>query len=361
MPLIQPTMLLRILALSSLVASADGATHYTCIDDEVAGELMGETGVVCAPKCKDGTSECPTDVPDGTTAQPQCMLTDVDKVGYCGLLCDVDTQCPSGGVCWHASPVKAGLCVHPLSFTEWSRLDSKRKKLDVSLPAAGATGQSPQSSRLAKASEALLKLKQRFGIADGDADILTVQEMISAARSIDVAAISSVASQPQSAAQTLPPPSSPAARGKPGADMDSVLGPWKHDISYLAGNVQQGIPGLQREISDTVWNVEHLQNPGVAYGLLRGVILIALVYVVSGSAIKYHSMGARGIEMIPHQGFWMEYPNLVLDGVSYAKILVSGLMGQQSVRTFSGGGGGGFQGGRNHCERDNLGNFEPTL
>lgn len=360
---------MRLALIGTLLAVAAGASHYTCIDDEVAGELMGETGVVCSPKCASGTLDCPTDVPDGTTAQPQCMLTDVDKVGYCGLLCQVDTQCPSGGVCWRASSTKAGLCVHPLSFQEWSRLAPKRKKLEPSLPAAGASG-SAKGFRLAKANEALLNLKQRFGIADGDADILVVQEMILAARAIDVANAGTASSgapaslpQPQPQVQTLSAvQSAPAAPATP-AQQDSVLGPWSKDISYFAGNVQQGIPGLQREIHDTVWNVEHLQQRGVASELLRSIVLVGLLYLAVGSAIKYQSMGARGIDMIPHLGFWMDFPGLVKDGVGYAQYLVLDMMGKDQRSTIIGGQSGGmasFQP-KSSSERDSFGNFEPSL
>ena len=27
---------------------------------------------------------------------------------------------------------------------------------------------------------------------------------------------------------------------------------------------------------------------------------------------------SRGLQLIPHLGFWMDYPNLVMDGVKYA-------------------------------------------
>merc|ERR1712232_1497650 len=103
----------------------------------------------------------------------------------------------------------------------------------------------------------------------------------------------------------------PAAAAQP----ESVLGPWKHDIGYFAGNLQQGLPGLSREVSDTVWNIENIQHPGTASMLLRSVVLFGLVYLVAGSVVKYQTMGARGLDMIPHVGFWMEYPQLVMDGV----------------------------------------------
>merc|ERR1719436_77616 len=53
------------------------STHYEkppCQSDEASAQVQGAGGVVCAPHCDDG--ECPTDVPAGATAKPQCALQD---------------------------------------------------------------------------------------------------------------------------------------------------------------------------------------------------------------------------------------------------------------------------------------------
>merc|ERR1719436_54903 len=53
------------------------APHYEkppCQSDEESVQIQGFQGVTCSPKCQ-GTS-CPTDVPPGTKAAPQCVLQD---------------------------------------------------------------------------------------------------------------------------------------------------------------------------------------------------------------------------------------------------------------------------------------------
>merc|ERR1712039_971923 len=67
--------------------SPSGSTHYEkppCRSDEVDVSIQGFDGETCTPKCTN--SACPTDVPEGTTATPQCVLQDSssgDK--YCAL------------------------------------------------------------------------------------------------------------------------------------------------------------------------------------------------------------------------------------------------------------------------------------
>merc|ERR1711862_1024093 len=91
-----------------------------------------------------------------------------------------------------------------------------------------------------------------------------------------------------------------------------------------------------------MWNVEHIYHRNAASALLRGIIWIALAYVGIGSFFKYQS-GAQGLDMIPHVSFWMEYPAMVSDGVTYSKILL-GLQASGAPDILSGGvnrGGGG--------------------
>jgi len=86
-------------------------SHYEkppCQSDEVDVQVQGFQGAICAPKCS-GTS-CPTDVPAGTTAKPQCVLQDSssgDK--YCALTCFLG-GCPAGSTCRHSGLV--GLCMY---------------------------------------------------------------------------------------------------------------------------------------------------------------------------------------------------------------------------------------------------------
>ena len=60
------------------VSSFANQTHYGnpadgCEADETAVQVTGLPGDFCAPDC--AKAPCPTDVPPGVTATPQCALT----------------------------------------------------------------------------------------------------------------------------------------------------------------------------------------------------------------------------------------------------------------------------------------------
>jgi hypothetical protein len=75
---------------------------------------------MCAPSCL--TSACPSDVPAGTTAHPQCALQNPSgTMKLCALICDpsdtfssqcgpatcaVDAQQPTIGICTYAAAGK---------------------------------------------------------------------------------------------------------------------------------------------------------------------------------------------------------------------------------------------------------------
>jgi len=93
---------------------APAASHYEkppCADDEVQASVEGAGGDVCAPECSD--SACPTDVPEGTKARPQCMLQDgASGKKYCALMCILPGSCPPGAKCARVQgPI--GICVYP--------------------------------------------------------------------------------------------------------------------------------------------------------------------------------------------------------------------------------------------------------
>ena len=79
------------------VAVATNPTHYGnpstgCESDEVAVRVSGLSGDFCSPKC-DSQGTCPSDVPKGDTATPQCALRTTTGDKYCGLICQADSDC----------------------------------------------------------------------------------------------------------------------------------------------------------------------------------------------------------------------------------------------------------------------------
>lgn len=309
---------------------AAGASHYSCEDgagDAAKGEVQGETGIICGPRCADGTFQCPTDVPPGTSAQPQCMLQDADQTPYCGLLCQVDSQCPSGASCRKVTgSIEVSVCIHPLSFDQWAKTSGSRRKFTVGWPVKA--GSQASGFQIARAYSALQSLKRRYSIADGDSDVLVVKELLSAASSAGAAASTAAAAAgPPAALDGVHVSAAAPSKGwAPSA--------WEHDLAVFGGNMARGLPGVEKEIHDTIWNVEHIENRGVATMLLRSVIMIAVVYLVGGAVYKNQTYGSSGVDAIPHIGFWKEYPQLVLDGVQYATGFGRQFMGKGSTSDF---------------------------
>ena len=106
--------------------SPPAGTHYGdpkkgCLSDEVEISIQGVQGDFCTPKCT-LVKACPTDVPAGVTAQPQCALQDAgsgDK--YCALICSpslpildqkaADAQCGTNASC-KSVQMGIGVCTY---------------------------------------------------------------------------------------------------------------------------------------------------------------------------------------------------------------------------------------------------------
>merc|ERR1711970_1008745 len=74
-------------------------------------QIQGVSGAVCSPACTLGIF-CPSDVPTGVTAAPQCALQDSSSgKKYCALICSPssnDDQCGTNASCKSIQSV--GIC-----------------------------------------------------------------------------------------------------------------------------------------------------------------------------------------------------------------------------------------------------------
>ena len=74
-----------------------------CKDGSEAVQITGLSGSFCSPPCS-SSSPCPTDVPDGATAQPKCVLETAGSPtpSQCALICKpgaLANQCPDKASC----------------------------------------------------------------------------------------------------------------------------------------------------------------------------------------------------------------------------------------------------------------------
>eukprot|EP00467_Chlorarachnion_reptans_P026206 CAMPEP_0114525276 /NCGR_PEP_ID=MMETSP0109-20121206/22328_1 /TAXON_ID=29199 /ORGANISM="Chlorarachnion reptans, Strain CCCM449" /LENGTH=133 /DNA_ID=CAMNT_0001706827 /DNA_START=15 /DNA_END=416 /DNA_ORIENTATION=- len=97
---------------------ANATTHYGdpkqgCMSDEIAVQIQGVAGDFCTPACS-LIKACPTDVPTGVKATPQCALQASQGGKYCALICNPsnknDDQCGTNASCKAISGV--GICTY---------------------------------------------------------------------------------------------------------------------------------------------------------------------------------------------------------------------------------------------------------
>lgn len=108
-------MLMKAASFAACFALALAQSHYEkppCRSDEKLFQISGTKGYVCAPSCKKG-SKCPSDMPKGVTAKPECALSDPLSNKYCVLECASDKECDQegGATCDLIQPPK-GVCVY---------------------------------------------------------------------------------------------------------------------------------------------------------------------------------------------------------------------------------------------------------
>merc|ERR1719440_742217 len=147
-----------------------GKTHYGnpadgCEPDEQAVRVQGLAGTFCSPDCK--SAACPTDVPAGVTAHPQCALQSTSGDKKCALICSPstdeaslragDAQCGKAtcqpiqgvGICTYGagpSPRRLPLATAtspPPSSAPWASASASANASLASAPASSASALTP--------------------------------------------------------------------------------------------------------------------------------------------------------------------------------------------------------------------------
>jgi len=118
-----------------------GKTHYEkppCRSDEHDVRVQGLPGHFCSPSCGLFTS-CPSDVPSGVTARPQCALRGPSGQS-CALICNPsadDAQCGEGT----CQPIQGmGICTYADGSTQKSGIVSTFDKETVEKPLCSIWG-----------------------------------------------------------------------------------------------------------------------------------------------------------------------------------------------------------------------------
>ncbi|CAK9095763.1 unnamed protein product [Durusdinium trenchii] len=119
------------------VAIAANPTHYGdpktgCESDEQAVRVQGLSGDFCSPQCSSSGS-CPSDVPKGDSATPECALRTTTGDKYCALICQSDSDCGTGscqkimgvGLCTYDATKKIGMETTMTQASSWTGLGTE--------------------------------------------------------------------------------------------------------------------------------------------------------------------------------------------------------------------------------------------
>jgi hypothetical protein len=100
---------------------------------------------------------------------------------------------------------------------------------------------------------------------------------------------------------------------------DASITPIERGVDGMIHNALHPVEFLGKEYKGASWDFRHITKPDSAYGLLRGLVIIMLLYFIIGFIIMAKYYKADGPDRIPHSQFWLAYPSLVMDVVNYAR------------------------------------------
>lgn len=98
---------------------------------------------------------------------------------------------------------------------------------------------------------------------------------------------------------------------------DQSISPLEKGADGLIHSVFHPIDTAGTNIAGLAWDVKHITQAHSAFIILRGLIIFFCIYIIIGAIIMAKYYNADGIDRIPHLGFWMAYPGLVVDGIAY--------------------------------------------
>jgi hypothetical protein len=131
-------------------------------------------------------------------------------------------------------------------------------------------------------------------------------------------------------------------------------------VSGMEQGVDTAVHAVFHPFDDTAhqmkslkFDINHLGWEDSGWGLLKGFLVLVTLYVVIGVIVMKKVYNANGIESLPHLSFWMSYPGLVMDGVSFVmdKLGLSSATPYNSLATVVNKGG--------NPARDTFSQFEP--
>jgi len=119
-----------------------------------------------------------------------------------------------------------------------------------------------------------------------------------------------------------------------------------HNILHPVSSLSQGTYGA-------IWDLRHPFAYRTMFNWLRGLFIFFCIYAAVGCWYKITYENATGLDRMPNLSFWLDYPQLVLDGVNFsvAKVVGGGTAGFNFVAS--------ARDSKYLSARDSFANFEP--
>lgn len=107
------------------------------------------------------------------------------------------------------------------------------------------------------------------------------------------------------------------AKTLPLVTYDESISPLERGADGLIHEVLHPIDTVKDKIGGLSWDLRHITAPRSSFIILRGIIIFFCLYILIGAFFLARNYNAQGIDRIPHLSFWMAYPGLVVDGITY--------------------------------------------
>ena len=135
-----------------------------------------------------------------------------------------------------------------------------------------------------------------------------------------------------------------------GNDVQSYV---EYAVDTSLHNILHPVSSLTEGTRGAIWDLRHPFAYRTLFNWLRGLLVFFILYSLVGCYYKANFEGATGLDRIPHLAFWLDYPQLVMDGVNFliAKIVGGSAAGLNFLAS--------ARDSKYISARDSFANFEP--
>ena len=135
---------------------------------------------------------------------------------------------------------------------------------------------------------------------------------------------------------------------------DQSISPLERGADGLLHEIFHPVLTAQEKLHGLSWDIRHITEESSAFILLRGIAILFCLYIIVGAMIMAKYYNADGLDRIPHLSFWLAYPGLVVDGITFVGDRIGFDMSSATYQRLTVAVGGKATG-----ARDTFSQFEP--